>query len=175
MENATEPTRVEYGPVRVIGLRCAGKNEHGEFSALWGGATGFIARMGEVISGPEGKYEDSGRHPVFGLCRCLPGVTDGSIEYIAGVIAAPDAPIPPGMVEAYIPRATYVVFPLIGLDQIMPTWQAVPAWMAEHPEWQGYCGPQGCDCAAYPAFEFYPPDFGVDGQMFIYVPVRTSE
>jgi predicted transcriptional regulator YdeE len=167
-----EPEIVEYGPCRVIGMRYVGKNEHGEVPALWGGESGFIARFGEVVSPPDAKWQDSGRHPAFGLCRCLPGVTDGSFEYLAATVAAADAPLPEGMVEATIPAGQYAAFPVDGLARLREAFGAAQEWLAAHPVWGGYCDREGCDCANHPAFELYPPDFGDDGQMFVYLPVR---
>ena len=88
-----EPKIVEFGPYRVIGMRYAGKNEHGEIPALWHGEGGFVFRFSEIKTLP-------GADISFGLCRCLPGVTDGSFEYIAALPATSDALIPEGMVEA---------------------------------------------------------------------------
>jgi len=159
------PRLVEFGPYRVIGARYAGKNEHGEMTALW--ERDFLPRMGEVEM-------LAGTPCAFGLCRCLPGATDGSFEYIAAVPAPADAPIPAGMVEARIAAATYAVFPVAGLAAVMEAWGAIGPWLEAHPEWEGYCGPDGCDCATHPGFELYPPTFSADGKLFIYVPVRKK-
>lgn len=156
---------VEFGPYRVIGCRCAGKNENGEFSLLWGD---FLQRMPEVVK-PEGADFS------VGLCRCLPGVSDGSFEYIAAVPATADAPVPAGMVEVQVAAATYVVFPIASLADIMRGWEQVGPWLESHPEWEGYCGPAGCDCATHPSFELYPSTFPQDGKLYIYMPVRTPK
>jgi predicted transcriptional regulator YdeE len=159
------PQLVQFGPYRVIGARCAGKNENAEFSALW--EHDFLPRMQEVVT-PEGADF------VVGLCRCLPGVTDGSFEYIAAAPATAAAPIPAGMIEAEIAAATYVVFPVSSLAEIMQAWGKIGPWLEAHADWEGYCGPAGCDCATYPSFELYPSTFAQDGKLFIYVPVRKK-
>lgn len=166
---ATEPQVVEFGPYRVIGMRYVGKNEQGEIPAMWGGETGFVARMGEIKT-PAGCPCIS-----FGLCRCLPGATDGSFEYIAALPATPDAPIPAGMVEARIAGGSYVAFPVASLAELMPAWGQLGAWLAAHPEWQAYCGDpvaKTCDCENHPTFELYPAQFATDGKLFIYMPIR---
>jgi len=175
MGETTEPKVVEFDGCRVIGLQYAGKNEHGEIPALWGGETGFVARMGEVQSPPEAKYGDTGRHPVFGICRCLPERTDGAFEYVAGVVASADAPIPDGMIETRLSAGTHLAFSVQGLEQLSAVWGQAHTWLSEHPKWVGYCtGLKECDCANHPSFELYPPDFGIDGLMFIYLPVRAE-
>jgi predicted transcriptional regulator YdeE len=165
---------VQYGPLRVIGMSYIGPNQNGEVPALWDGPDGFIARFGEVVSPPEATYGDSGRHPAFGMCRCVPGATDGTFEYIAAAPATADAAVPGGMVEARIPEATYAAFEVPSLAEIGPGWEAAMAWMGGHPEWTGYCWSESCDCASHPCFELYPPEFGEDGRLFIYMPVRPS-
>jgi predicted transcriptional regulator YdeE len=173
-EAQVEPQVVEYGPVRVIGMYYRGKNENKEITALWDREGGFLSRMGEVAQPPDQYYLDSGRHPAFGLCRCLPGETDGSFEYIAATLAAAEAPIPDGMIEAMIPAGTYLAFPVAGLEKLPEVWNAAHGWMAAHPEWKSYCtGPEDCDCANHPNFELYPPDFGCDHKLFIYLPVKA--
>ena len=158
---AAVPQLVEFGPYRVIGARCVGTNAQGEFSTLW--ERDFLPRMGEVV-------KPAGQEFVVGLCRCLPGVSDGSFEYIAAAPATADAPIPAGMVEAQL-AATYVVFPVAGLSAIMQAWGQFGPWLEAHPEWDGCCTPTGCDCATHPGFELYPSTFGRDGKLFIYMPV----
>jgi len=161
------PWMVEFGPYRVIGVGGVSRNDNGECSALW--ERDFLPRLGEIAKLP-------GDTPFFGICRCVPGATDGSFEYIAAVPVAADAPIPAGMMEAQIAAAIYLVFPVAGLAEIGQAWGQIGPWMEAHPEWEGYCDPAGCDCATYPGFELYPPTFGSDGRLFIYVPVkRTSK
>lgn len=170
-----EPRIVEFSGCRVIGMQYVGKNEQGEIPAMWGGETGFVARMGEVQSPPEAKYEGSDRHAVFGLCRCLPGRDDGVFEYVAAAPATADAPIPEGMIETSLPTGPYLAFPVQGLENLGSAWGQTHEWLVAHPEWKSYCtGPEDCDCANHPSFELYPPDFGADGLFFLYVPVRPS-
>lgn len=165
-----EPEIVEFGPYRVIGMRYAGKNEHGEIPALWHGEGGFVFRFSEIKTPP-------GADMSFGLCRCLPGVTDGSFEYIAALPAACDAPIPDGMVEAKIGKATYAVFTSPTLADIFQAWQDAMKWCEEQSEWQCYCDVADtgiCECAEYPSFELYPADFGETNRLYVYIPIRPK-
>jgi len=160
---AKEPQIVEFGPYRVIGMRYAGKNAQDEVKALW---ETFFPRMGEV-------ERPAGCGYAFGLCRCLPGVTDGSFEYIAALPATPEAPMPEGMVEAPVAAASYVAFPVPSLAVIKQAWDALGPWIAAHPEWEPYCGLTACQCPTHPTFELYPPDY-TGGAFFIYMPVRRK-
>ena len=160
---ATEPVVEEFGPCRAIGLNHLGKNEQGEIPALWDSQ--FIPRMGEIATPGPGAV-------ALGLCRCRPGVTDGSFEYIAALQAADDAQVPEGMLEVTIPRCRYVVVPVRNLSEIHQAWDYSHRLFADHPEWVGYCGPQGCDCATHPCFELYPPDFCGDGPLYLYFPIH---
>jgi predicted transcriptional regulator YdeE len=160
---SSEPRIEQFGPVRVIGLSCKGKNENGEFSALW---EKFIPRHCEITTPKD-------MHLFLGICRCIPGRTDGSFEYIAALSAAEDASVPEGMMVLQIPKCSYVVFPVRNLKEIMQAWQGTRGWLEAHPEWKTYCGPnQPCDCAHYPCFELYPPEFNGTNGLFIYIPVH---
>lgn len=160
---AEEPRVAEFGPCRAIGMRYVGKNEQGEIPALW--HQGFMPRMGEIAPLEGG---------AFGVCRCLPGATDGSFEYIAALRAGEGGPpAPEGMVEVSIPRAQYVIFHVRHLGEIHQAWEYLRNWFPEHPEWEAYCGPSGCGCAEYPTFEYYPPDFGEGKPLYLYAPVRA--
>jgi len=157
---------VQFGPSRAIGLSCIGAAPE-DFSAVWGGEAGFVARRGEVTSPADAGF-------TVGICRCVPGLTDGRFEYIAARPAAAGTPIPEGMIEATLAGGTYAVFPVAGLADRMRGWGAGQEWFAAHPEWTGYCNEQGCDCATHPGFELYPPDFTPEKELFIYVPIRPS-
>lgn len=170
-----EPEIIKFGPYRVIGLSCASKNENGEFGALWGAEDGFIARMGEVMPPSAEACSGAGCHSAFGLCRCLPGVTDGSFEYIAAAPAAAEAPIPAGMIEAQIPAGTYAVFTVPSLNEVGDIWGAAMTWLGEQANWRGFCDETVCDCAHHPSFELSPPDFGENGKLFIYLPLQPRE
>jgi predicted transcriptional regulator YdeE len=165
-ENASAPQIVEFGPYRVIGVRYAGKNENAEIKALWDNS--FLPRISEIVK------PGTGEKIAFGLCRCLPGVTDGSFEYIAAAPASADAPIPDGMVDVQIAACTYVVFPVESLSAIMHAFEQSCSWLESHPEWEAYCSPAGCDCATHPGFELYPESFGVDGKLFVYIPIKKK-
>ncbi|HEY3376286.1 MAG TPA: effector binding domain-containing protein [Armatimonadota bacterium] len=159
------PQLVEFGPYRVIGTRYAGKNEHNEIPTMW--QRDFLPRMQEVVKADGADFS-------VGLCHCLPEVRDGSFEYIAAVPTTADAPIPAAMVETRIAAATYIAFPVASLAELKQAWELLAPWLEAHPEWEGYCTPNGCDCATHPGFELYPATFGVDGKLFIYLPVRKK-
>ena len=75
------------------------------------------------------------------------------------------------MTEADLPAGTYLAFRLAGLAELPAAWEAIPGWLAAHREWRPFCSEEGCECADHPGFELYPPEFGADGEFFIYVPV----
>lgn len=165
MTEAREPQIVEFGPYRVIGMSYVGKNAQGEIPAMWGQ---FGPRMGELHEGP--------CQGAFGLCRCAPGAGEGAFEYLAAAPVEAGTAVPEGMVEAAIPASTYVVFQVPNLEAIHQAWEACGAWMQSHPEWEGYCQPtaEGCDCIANPSFEYYPPNWNPQAELFIYMPVRPA-
>lgn len=164
--SGSEPRIVEFGPYRTIGISCVGKGA-ADFVAVWDAESGFLARMCEVDAAP-------GTDFAVGMCRCVPGVADGSFEYIAARPAGPDASVPKGMIEAPIAGGTYAVFPVAGLDDLMRGWNATREWLEAHPEWDSYCNEQSCDCANHPSFELYPPGFTPEGELFIYIPLRPA-
>ena len=163
----TEPVIQEFGGYRAIGMNCISDNKNGEFPALW---KRFMSRWNEIqIS------QDKDRGLAYGFCRCVPGKTDGSFEYIAALTAEPNAPIPEGMLDVQIPRASYVVFTVRNLTEIFKVWEYTRAWFEAHPEWDTYCSPKGCDCSHYPCFELYPVDFCDDKPLYIYFPVKPNK
>ncbi len=171
-QKAGEPEIVQFGPYRVVGMNYKGKNEHGEIPNLWGREGGFIARAGEIAADP------TAPDVAVGLCRCIPGATDGSFEYIAGLPAKADAPLPEGMMEASVAGSTYVKFPVRNLSEIHEAWNATGAWFEAHPEWAMFCGPTAggkCDCATHPCFELYPPEFNDQKELYVYIPVHAKE
>ena len=162
---ATEPVIAAYGPQRIIGMSYVGKNEHGEIPELWGKT--FIPRMQEL--GCDG---DPGI--AVGICRCVPGKTDGTFEYIAGCTVSATTVIPTGMIEVTIPQEQYLIIPVPTLSQIGDAWNYTRNWFGEHPEWDAYCGPDGCDCVKHPSFELYPPEFNGEGPLFLYMPLKSK-
>ncbi len=162
---SSEPRIIEFGPYRVIGLGRVVKGG-ADCPAVWDGEGGFIARMDEVQPGADF---------LVGICRCVPGATDGSFEYIAARPAKPGAPVPKDMVEVPIPAGAFAVFSVAGIANLGPAWGQAHARLAALPGWQTYCNEDGCDCANHPAFELYPPDFTMEGEMFLYFPVRRNE
>jgi len=166
-QSSSEPRIIEFGPYRVIGVGRVVKGG-ADCPAVWDGEGGFIARMDEVQ--PAADF-------LVALARCIPGVTGpdgGTFEYIAARPAKPGAAVPKGMIEASISAGTFAVFSVAGIANLGPAWGHAHAWLAAHPEWQTYCNKDGCDCANHPAFEFYPPGFTMEGEMFIYFPVRRA-
>ena len=162
---ATEPAIKTFGPQRVIGIPYRGKNEQGEIPTLW--EKDFLPRMQELgCTGTEGV--------AFGICRCIPGKTDGSFEYIAGCSVTATTPVPSGMIEIQIPQGQYMILPVPTLSQIGNAWCYSHEWFDKHPEWDAYCGPNGCDCVTHPGFELYPPEFNGDGPLFLYFPLRSK-
>jgi predicted transcriptional regulator YdeE len=155
---------VEFGPFRAIGVSCIPKNASEELPQLWKQQIG--PRYGEIRKPP---------HAVaLGICRCVPGATDGSFEYIAAFEATADAPIPAGMIEVHLPRCDYAVFEVASLAEVGAAWRGVPAAMAAQHDWEPYCGSNGCQCATHPGFEYYPRTFPKDGRLQVYVPVRKA-
>jgi predicted transcriptional regulator YdeE len=153
-----------FGPYRAIGVRYAGKNQNQEITELWGR---FLPTR-NAIAMPE----NAG---AFGVCRCLPGVKDGSFEYLAAFAAVPEATVPGGMVEVDIPRGEYFVHRCESIQDSQQAWQEAAKTLAASPEWVGFCnGPDDCQCATHPCFEYYPPEFSGTGPFYLYLPVHPK-
>jgi len=151
-----------FGPFRAIGVRYTGKNENQEVTKLW---DAFLPRH-SAIGMPESA-------PAFGVCRCLPGVKDGAFEYVAAFAARPDAPLPEGMMAVEIPRGDYFVYRFDSLAECKQAWEKAAGALAADPAWTGYCnGPDDCQCATHPCFEYYPPEYCGSGPAYVYLPVR---
>lgn len=153
---------IGFGPFRIIGISYTGKSENREIQELWDRK--FLPRLEEI--------QKPSAYAGFGVCRCVPGLTDGTFEYIAAIEAGANSPVPEGMMELEIPRGDYAVFPVPNLSEIKQGWQSAAQAVAAAREWEAYCGPAGCECATHPCFEYYPPDFKGDGPLFVYMPVR---
>jgi predicted transcriptional regulator YdeE len=146
-----------------MGVHCLGKNENNEATELW---KQFLPREREI--------EQPRPNCAFGLCRCIPGATDGSFEYIAAFAVTGKAPLPAGMMAVDIPRGEYAVFPVADLSEVKQVWHTAAATVNASTEWEPYCGPAGCDCAQHPCFEYYPPEFRGSGLLFVYIPVKRK-
>jgi predicted transcriptional regulator YdeE len=155
---------VEFGPTRGIGLAMLAKAGVSDFHGLW--EKQLVPRKGEIARPEKGV--------AFGICRCVPGKTDGTFEYIALFEASAGAPVPDGMVAVHIPRANYAVFPAKSYSELGAIWKSVPTSLAANPKWEPYCGAKGCRCATHPSFEYYPHDPEHTGRALVYVPVMSA-
>jgi predicted transcriptional regulator YdeE len=155
---------IEFGPTRGVGVAMQAVGGGGDFAGLW---TQRLLPRGGEIARPEGGV-------AFGVCRCVPGATDGTFEYVALLEATAEAAVPAGMIAIDIPRGHYMVFAVTSYAELGAAWRKVPDALAAHPEWQPYCGPDGCECATHPSFEYYPWDPEHTGRAYIYVPVRKA-
>lgn len=151
---------VEFGPLHGVGVSVLAKGGKTDFAAVW--QQQLMPRHGEIaVSGGP-----------FAVCRCVPGATDGSFDYLAMFQARADAPVPAGMVSIDVPRGLYLAIPVASYDQLAAGWQSIPQRLAERPDLKPYCGPEGCACAEHPAFELYATEPDRMGQATIYVPVK---
>jgi predicted transcriptional regulator YdeE len=153
-----------FGPARGIGLAMVAKAGEGDFAGLW--QKQLFPRAGEIRRPP--------RAAAFGVCRCIPGATDGSFEYLALLEATADSPVPDGMMALDIPAASYAVFRAPSLGELGQTWASVPQAMAAQTAWKPYCGADGCRCATHPSFEYHAWDCRQTGKVLIYVPVYRA-
>lgn len=156
-----ESNIVDFGPYRVIGMQCTDNL----FKELW---EKFVLRLNEI------KPSEGDEIKSFGLCCCIPGVTDGTFQYIAGRAAAKDAPVPEGMMEIAIPEGKYVSFRVASLAEISQAWSASGEWFEAHPEWEGFCNKDKCDCLGHPSFEYYSPEYHTDGTVYVYIPIQPK-
>ena len=153
-----ELTVVESGPRRGIGLGMRVEGDQPDFAGLW--QKQVFPRAAEIVRPPQAA--------ALGVCRCIPG----SFEYLALLEATADAPVPAGMIAVQLPRAHYAVFEVNGLAALGTAWRRIPDAVAAQTTWQPYCGPQGCECATHPSFEYHAWDSDRTGKILIYVPVR---
>ncbi len=152
------------GPFRAIGVRRIAKNQNEGMEQLW---REFVPNCGAISMPPDSA--------AFGICRCIPGVKDGSYEYIAAFQATDAGPVPEGMTEVQIPRGEYLVHRFHSDDGYLKGGQAAVAALNADPSWKGFCnGPDDCQCAAHPCFEYYPPEFRGSGPVYIYLPVQRA-
>jgi predicted transcriptional regulator YdeE len=163
MASAPPSEIVEFGPFHTIGISLIG-NEPTKCKFVW--EQGIFPRTSEILKPT--------RPLAFGFCRCVPGATADTFEYVAAFEALPDAPVPPGMIAVDIPRTQYIAIPVASLAVIGEAWHSIPSAVAAHPGYTAHCGPTGCDCAHFPTFEYYPHTFPKDGRLFVYVPVSKT-
>lgn len=155
---------VEFGPCRAIGVNHIGDNRNNELPRLW--HEKLLPRISEIDKPADGV--------ALGVCRCVAGATEGRFEYIAAFQATETSPVPAGMMELRIPRCHYAIFEVAGLADLPKAWTQIQAAMPAQKIWEGCCGPKGCECATHPSFEYYPPTFGQDGKLLLYVPVKRA-
>ena len=154
---------VEFGPARAIGLRYAGGMDPVAFGALWGQ---LMPRQREISR--------SGPKAAFGVCRCLPGVTDGSFEYLALLEAETGVAVPAGMMELALPRGPYLVIDVPQLSEVGAAWRSVPSALEGLKGYEPMCGPKGCGCQTAASSEYYPPDFAPEGGLQLYVALKPA-
>jgi predicted transcriptional regulator YdeE len=155
---------ITFGPYRALGMSYTGRNENNEIQKIW---EQFIPKLC-------GQYASLNKGGSVGICRCAPGKTDGTFEYVAALLAAPDTAVPDGLVAVEIPQGDYAVFTVPEVDQCKTAWESSFAALAGS-EWTSYCnGPDNCQCAAHPSFEFYPPDYRGCGPFSLYIPVKRK-
>jgi len=149
----------KIAPFKVVGLLYQGKNEHQEISSLW---NEFNRRGNELC--PAATKE------VYGVCRMIPGITDGSFEYVAGVSREDLSHLPTGTVIREVPACTVAVFRHIGAAATLhDTYQKI------YSEWLPSSSFQplepGFDMEVYnEEFTFFAPG----SVMYIYVPVKPK-
>lgn len=153
------PGIVRFGPCRAIGLSFKIGKERPDFGAFW---DQLMKRHGEIGATDDGRY--------FGLCRCIPGATDGTWEYVPA--AESSAKVPQGMVEVNIPECEYASIEVQGLEKVKDAWGAVHRGAAKLPGYETWCGEKGCECATHPSFEYYPADFPQTQRLYLYVPLK---
>ncbi len=155
---------IQFGPYRALGMSYIGKNQNQEIRALW---EQFLPRLCSDLA-------PLMRGGCVGVCRCVPGKSDGTFEYVAALLASPEATVPEGLIAVDIPQGEYAAFNVPELDQCMAAWQSSAAQLTASEEFSAYCGTEGCDCATHPSFEFYPPDYRGCGPFSLYMPVKRK-
>jgi predicted transcriptional regulator YdeE len=161
MSNVTITPKT-FGPYRAIGLSYKVSGGQPDFQGLW-------QRFMQMAQGLVSKSVYC-----FGICRCIPGATDGSWEYIAAGQVSDDAKVPDGLTEVRIAGGEYATTEVQGLSSIGQAWDAMRNAAGSIPGAKAYCGPDGCDCANHPSFELYSPDFEQTQRVGIYVPFRRT-
>lgn len=149
-----------FGPYRAAGMSLKGKLESSEIMALWGR---FLPRGNELEAAEGGGS--------FGFCRCIPGATDGSWEYVAAIAVKDNISVPRDMIAVDVPGAEYAVCDVAAISDIRAGWESL-AREVNSSDWTPYCGPRGCGCAEHPSFEYYPPEFRGQGPLRLYIPIH---
>jgi len=171
MEMAPQLTRInkeiemelelkKIAPFKVVGLLYQGKNEHQEIHSMWN----EFNRRGNELCPAETKE-------VYGVCRMIPGSTDGSFEYVAGVRREDLSHMPAGTVIREVPACTVAVFRHIGaVETLHDTYQKIYSELLPSSSYQPL--EPGFDMEVYnEEFTFFAPD----SVMYIHVPVKPKE
>lgn len=106
-----QPVFNELGALKLAGIRYEGKNQNGEIPMMW---DVFLPRVHEIVP----NFAAQGAM-LYGVCRDLPGATDGSFEYLAAAEVASFDHLPQGFEGWDVPAHLYAVLPVHGLSQIM--------------------------------------------------------
>lgn len=136
---------LELPEVRLVGLAFNPEPDGwGQIAALW---YALCHRMREIDGIAEVGVSYGYPHP----SPSFPEGVKGIDSYLAGVPVLPDAPLPPGMVEAVVPAGSYAVFEVAGaLPSIGPAYDFI------NREWMPGSGYEEARCGAV---EVYGPRF----------------
>lgn len=159
--STTAPAIRTFGPYHTVGLSYIAGNGNVDFPGVW---DRLMKQIIGVLPTEGVRY--------FGVCRCLPGVKDGTWEYLATIQVPAGTKAPAGLKEVDIPRGAYLVGEVASLKEIGAAWQSLPKTAAEMKDYGTYCGPAGCECAQHPSFELYESDFSKTGKLAVYVPLK---
>jgi predicted transcriptional regulator YdeE len=149
-----DPKIVKKPAFTVVGLKCRGKNEHGEIPQLWGT---FMSREGEL-------QQIRDKSVCYGVMDNYDEAS-GDFDYVAAFEVEPAAGVPEGMVRWEVPAAKYAVVPCTlptitqAFDQVYKAW--LPA--------------SGYKRAPTPDFEVYDEQFDPNdpsSPMYIYIPIE---
>ncbi|MFC5972177.1 GyrI-like domain-containing protein [Halomarina salina] len=146
-----EPAMRSRDAFTVVGLGYRGANEDGEISALWARVTDYTDEFAALATGDEW----------YGVCTEV-DESSGTVSYVAGVAAGPDATVPAEMEAADVPANEYAVFPVTladlesDLDAIYGEWLPEAAYRrADGPEFE--CYGSAFDGTPESEFEYFLP------------------
>jgi predicted transcriptional regulator YdeE len=150
-----QPTFKELGALKLAGIRYEGRNQNGEIPMMW---DVFLPRVHEIV--PEFAAHGA---VLYGVCRDLPGATDGSFEYLAAAEVAAFDHLPQGFIGWDVPAHLYVALPVQGLSKLGEVINYFyQQWL---PASQDY------EMDGMLMMEVYPPGFA-DEKLDLYFPVK---